>query len=78
MSQHRSFLDHMEDGENKEASLYVPVMFQEVAAAVEEDPSPAETLAPVEVPAPAPTPAGGVSLSISQGNNPDFSFPLLV
>uniref|UniRef100_A0A7N6AE82 Protein transport protein Sec31A n=1 Tax=Anabas testudineus TaxID=64144 RepID=A0A7N6AE82_ANATE len=37
---------------------------------MEEDPLPAETLAPLEestgVPAPAPTPAGGVSLSISQ------------
>uniref|UniRef100_A0A7N5ZXF2 Protein transport protein Sec31A n=1 Tax=Anabas testudineus TaxID=64144 RepID=A0A7N5ZXF2_ANATE len=43
---------------------------EEVKATVEEDPLPAETLAPLEestgVPAPAPTPAGGVSLSISQ------------
>lgn len=48
-------------------------MFQEAEAPGDEDRSPAETSAPAEeltsVPAPAPTPAGGVSLSISQGNN---------
>lgn len=56
-----------------EAWRDVSLVFQEATAAVEEDSSPAETLAPVEdptgVPAPAPTPAGGVSLSISQGDN---------
>lgn len=62
--------------------------FQETAAPVEEEPSPAKTpepeLAPspapalvpspspalVPSPAPAPANAGGVSLSISQGNEP--------
>uniref|UniRef100_A0A7N5ZQR7 Protein transport protein Sec31A n=1 Tax=Anabas testudineus TaxID=64144 RepID=A0A7N5ZQR7_ANATE len=43
---------------------------KDILSTVEEDPLPAETLAPLEestgVPAPAPTPAGGVSLSISQ------------
>lgn len=43
-------------------------MFQEAAALVEEEQSPVETPAPAEIPAPVPTPAGGVSLSVSQGN----------
>ncbi|KAM9306638.1 protein transport protein Sec31A isoform 2-T2 [Pholidichthys leucotaenia] len=39
---------------------------EETTAAVEEEPGPAELLAPVEIRAPAPTPAGGVNLSINQ------------
>uniref|UniRef100_I3KE23 Protein transport protein Sec31A n=1 Tax=Oreochromis niloticus TaxID=8128 RepID=I3KE23_ORENI len=45
---------------------YMFLLLQEMTASVDEEPIPAETLAPIEVRAPAPTPAGGVNLSISQ------------
>ncbi|XP_039470648.1 protein transport protein Sec31A isoform X7 [Oreochromis aureus] len=54
-------VDENENGEEEEIPLD-----QEMTASVDEEPIPAETLAPIEVRAPAPTPAGGVNLSISQ------------
>lgn len=54
-------VDEIENGEEEEIPLD-----QEMTASVDEEPIPAETLAPIEVRAPAPTPAGGVNLSISQ------------